>query len=152
MSESQVQDLIKKYLSETGIMQMATVQNGQPWICTLHFAADDKGALYWISDASARHSSDIKTNPNVAIAIAVSTKMPLVGIQAEGRASIVAQAKQLKEAMGLYVAQQGTSQAFADQIIAGTNKHKLYVFRPERYNLLDLATFSDGAPQEWIIQ
>ena len=82
-------ELISKYLAEAKTMQLATVRDGRPWICNLHFVADKKGNIYWLSLPTRRHSEDIAGNKNVAISIAIKTSMPVVGIQAEGTAEVI---------------------------------------------------------------
>jgi len=151
MSGLTAQELIEKYLSEARIMQLATVRDDQPWICSLHFAADDESNIYWITKPTARHSQEIADNPNVAIAIAFKTDRPLIGVQTEGTAEIVEDPDLLKSAMERYIERQGTDRAFADQIIAGTNEHKLYKFTPKLFSLFDQVNFSDQPSQEWVI-
>jgi uncharacterized protein YhbP (UPF0306 family) len=151
MNERQIEDLVKKYLSETLIMQLATIGGDRPWVCNLHFVADDDSNVYWLSKASRRHSHDIESHPDVAIAVAVQTEKPLIGIQAEGNAEQVTDLQQRKDVMAQYVKRHGTDQSFADQIIAGTNEHKLYQFTPKRYSLFDQANFSDDPSREWVI-
>lgn len=34
-------EYIKKYLNESKFMQLATVVDNKPWVCTLHFVADE---------------------------------------------------------------------------------------------------------------
>jgi uncharacterized protein YhbP (UPF0306 family) len=151
MSELDVQRLIKKYLSEAKIMQLATVSDGRPWISSLHFVSGEDGSMYWLSKETKRHSTDIVANPQVAIAIVIKTEKPLVGIQAEGTAGVVTDKEQLHDIMKKYVEHHSTDQAFADQIAAGTNEHKVYVFHPEHFCLLDQEQFSDRPLQEWVI-
>lgn len=151
MSVQHIKELIERYLSETEIMQLATVFGGKPWICSLHFAVDDDSNIFWISNADSLHSHEIAANPNVAIVIAVKTDKPLIGIQAEGLAKLVSDPKVLRTAMDKYINRHGTDRSFADQIIAGTNEHKLYMFTPKRYCLFDQANFPSSSLNEWIV-
>lgn len=151
MSGQQAQELIKKYLSEADIMQMATVIGDQPWICTLHFVADDDCNIFWLSKLDRRHSQEIVVNSRVAIAVAIKTDKPLVGIQAEGTAKVVKDADVLRAAMAKYIKRHGTDESFANQIIADTNEHKLYMFTPKRYSLFDQVNFPNNPSTEWVI-
>lgn len=151
MSELSPKDLVKKYLAETLIMQLATSVNGQPWICNLHFITDAASNIYWISKTNRRHSQEIATNPHTAIAIAVQTEKPLVGVQAEGTTEIVTNTDDVRAIMGLYMERHGTDSAFVETIINGTNEHKLYVFRPTRFSLFDQANFAEQPSQEWVL-
>lgn len=151
MSELSPKTIIKKYLVQAKIMQLATVRNGQPWICSLHFASDDDSNIYWITKPTTRHSQDIEANAHVAIAIAVKTDRPLIGIQVEGTAEELTDAAVLGPAMECYIEHHGTDKTFADQIVAGTNEHKLYKFTPRRFSLYDEVNFAHQAPKEWVI-
>ncbi|MDB5167478.1 MAG: hypothetical protein JWN26_623 [Candidatus Saccharibacteria bacterium] len=151
MSDLNPRNLIEQYLAESKIMQLATSRDDKPWICSLHYAADKNGFIYWITKPTTRHSEDIAVNSNVAITIAVKTDRPLVGIQAEGTATAVEDPELLKSAMEVYIERHGTDRAFADLIIAGTNEHKLYQFTPSRYSLFDEVNFAHQPPQEWVI-
>jgi uncharacterized protein YhbP (UPF0306 family) len=152
MTELDPKEFITRYLSQMQIMQLATAANAQPWICNLHFAADGKANIYWISKDNARHSADILVNPQVAIAIVVQTEKPLIGLQAEGTAEIITDTAILRSAMDLYVARHGTDRHFADSVIAGTNEHKLYAFTPKLVSLYDEAHFAGLPPQVWRVE
>lgn len=151
MSELSPKSLIEKYLVEASIMQLATSADGQPWICNLHFVSDEASSLYWISKTDRRHSQEIGLNPNTAITIAVKTDKPLIGLQAEGVAELVTDNDQVASIMDEYIKHHGTDRAFVDTIVAGTNPHKLYAFRPKRFSLFDQVNFADQPSQEWVI-
>lgn len=42
---------------------------GNPWVSPVFYVPDSDDALYWVSDVSARHSHNIRSNPAVAIVI-----------------------------------------------------------------------------------
>jgi uncharacterized protein YhbP (UPF0306 family) len=149
MSELSPQNLIEKYLSETFIMQLATSKDDQPWICSLHFVADEYSNIYWLSKQDRRHSQEVVNNSNVAIAIAVSTEQPVIGIQVEGTAKVLNDKAEIKEAVELYIDKHGTDKGFADTIIEGTNQHKLYKFTPRIFNLFDQVNFAGPYAQVW---
>ena len=151
MSNLSPRDLITTYLAEAKIIQLATSKADQPWICSLHYGADEDGSMYWISKPTTRHSEDIASNSKVAVTIAVKAARPLIGIQAEGTAAVIEDPEALSSAMEVYIKAQGTDRAFAEQIIAGTNEHKLYKFSPSRFSLFDEVTYSHQRPQEWVI-
>ena len=151
MSDMNPQDLIIRYLAESKIMQLATSHDNKPWICSLHFAADNKGTIYWITKPTTRHSEDIASNANVAITIVVKTDKPLIALQSEGIATIIEDPKLLTSAMDIYIEQQGTDRAFADRIVAGTDEHKLYQFTPTHFTLYDGVNFAAQPVQEWVI-
>lgn len=51
-----------------------STKKGEPWITPVFYAYDDDFNLYWVSSKGARHSKNIRSNPNVAIVIFDSTK------------------------------------------------------------------------------
>lgn len=132
-------------------MQLATFRGSQPWICTLHFVADQESNIYWISKSTRRHSEDIAKNPQVAVAIAVHTEKPLIGVQAEGSATIISDADDARKIMDIYIDHHGTDKSFAQSIVDGTNEHKVYKFAPTRFSLFDLEHFASQSPVEWTV-
>ncbi len=137
------------YLKDAYILQLATSRDNTPWICSLHYVLDDKGNIYWITKSTTRHSEDIAVNPATAITIAVKTDRPLIGLQIEGDSEVVSDIKDRKVAMKKYIERHGTSQSFADLVIAGTDDHKLYKFTPKKFVLFDQVTFPDHPSNEW---
>lgn len=144
-------ELISKYLAEAKTMQLATVHDGRPWSCNLHFVGDKKGNIYWLSLPTRRHSEDIAGNENVAISIAIKTSMPVVGIQAEGTAEQVAELNVVKRVMIDYVRRHGTGKAFYDRALHGISQHRLYKFTPMRISLFDEVNFPKDSPHQWVV-
>ncbi len=64
-----LKELIKEYFVGAKHMQLATVNKGQPWICTVYFATDENNNLYWTSGRSRQHSIEINNNSKVAATI-----------------------------------------------------------------------------------
>lgn len=129
--------LAMKYLEEGYVMQLATVSNCKPWICTVYYVADDAGNLYWLSLPSRRHSQEIASGSAVAVAVAVKLDQPVVGLQAEGRAELVTDLETIKQVMKKYVAKYNTGHSYYKNYMAGTDKHKMYKFTPKQYTLFD---------------
>lgn len=69
-----MRDLIKEYLDSKKDMQLATVANGKPWICTVYFVYDDDFNLYWTSGRSRQHSLEILKDSNAAVTIVRDTE------------------------------------------------------------------------------
>ncbi|HET8671608.1 MAG TPA: pyridoxamine 5'-phosphate oxidase family protein [Candidatus Saccharimonadales bacterium] len=61
-----IEKIIREYIPEVVHMSLATVREGKPWVCELHFAYDEDLNLYFRSLASRRHSQEIAENPHVA--------------------------------------------------------------------------------------
>lgn len=125
-------------------MQIATVQDGCPWICTVYFVPDESGDLYWLSLPERRHSQEIDEDNHVAVAIAIKHDQPVVGIQAEGTAFVIDDPAIIKPVLNTYVEKYGSGKEFYDNFIAGKNQHKLYRFTPERSVLFDEVHFPGG--------
>jgi uncharacterized protein YhbP (UPF0306 family) len=142
MSELQIDILIKKYLSKSRMMQIATVDNGQPWICTVYCVEDEDLNLYWLSLPARRHSQEIKKHNKIAIAVPVKfDTQPIIGIQAQGVAEVVKDKKIVADVMKNYVDKYDSGKDFYDNFIAGKNEHWLYKFIPEYYMLFDEVKF-----------
>ena len=85
------QELLKQYLEQQYMMQLATTRDGRLWICTVWFIADAERNLYWASLPTRRHSQDIAANSEVAAAIAVQYGIgeSVIGVQLEGSAEML---------------------------------------------------------------
>ena len=69
-----LKELIKQYFNDNKHMQLATIKNGQPWICTVYFASDDDFNLYWTSARSRQHSVEILNDSRVAVTVVRDTE------------------------------------------------------------------------------
>lgn len=77
--------LVKEYFSEVTTMQLATIKEGQPWICTVYFVADNNNNLYWTSGRSRQHSVEILNDSRVAATVVKDTvKKQAIQIQGVG--------------------------------------------------------------------
>lgn len=65
----EIKQLISDYLEKALLLQIATSDNGIPWICTVCFAYDSEFNLYWFSRHNTRHSQEISRNSYVAGAV-----------------------------------------------------------------------------------
>lgn len=117
-------------------MQIATIHDGKPWICTVYFVLLDK-KFYWLSLPERRHSKDIATNGDVAIAIAIKHNKPVVGIQAEGGAESISDEGEVTAALAVYVEKYGQGRDFVERFLAGENLHQLYAMTPRKVMLFD---------------
>ncbi len=67
MSDKDIQVILRKFLSETSTLSMATVDSkGLPHACNLNFVHDDRLNLYFISSPESAHSRHITKQPHVA--------------------------------------------------------------------------------------
>lgn len=149
---SNLKALLVKYLGETRVMQLSTAVNNQPWTCNVHFFADDKFNLYWISTPSRRHSEEIAQNQKVAAAILVHEDTPtekyIIGISVEGMARLATSQEQIEKA---YARKLAKPPALMDDIREGRNPHKFYKLTPARIVLFDTKNFKDNPHQELVL-
>jgi uncharacterized protein YhbP (UPF0306 family) len=147
----EAETLIKEYLPTGKTMQIATVQDGRPWICTVYYVADELQRLYWLSLPSRKHSRQLANDDKAAIAIAIKADKPVIGIQAEGCAEPVQEPGEVKHVMQLYAKKyDGAGLEFYDNFVEGTNQHVLYRFTPSLYVLFDEVTFdASESRKEW---
>lgn len=61
-----VEQIIREYIDKTIYMSLATVSDGRPWVCEVHFAYDEDLNIYWRSLKTRRHSQEIAQSPYVA--------------------------------------------------------------------------------------
>lgn len=138
-------ELIRQYLPQGRMMQIATVSGDQPWICTVYFVEDDQLNLYWLSWPTRRHSQEIAANNKIAVAVPVKFDKPVVGVQAEGTAEVVTDKQVVADVMRRYVERYNSGQQFYERFAAGQNQHVLYKFTPSKFVLFDEVSFpSDG--------
>lgn len=134
---------IKQYLEAKETMQLATVRNGQPWLCSVHFVSDADLHIYWLSTPDRRHSKEIALDPKTAIAVAIKTDKPVIGVQATGNSQVVTSKEEVETVMKLYSAKHGGSgKDFYSNFVAGTNTHLLYRFTADEFGLFDEVNFA----------
>jgi uncharacterized protein YhbP (UPF0306 family) len=144
-----VQGLIKKYLRQGRVMQVATSSDGQPWVCTVYFVPDEQHNLYWLSWPTRRHSQEIEQNNKIAATVPIKSGKPVIGIQAEGVAEIIKEIMVVEKIMQKYVDKYESGKDFYELFKAGKNHHQLYKFTPNKYFLFDEVNFPDGQKHEW---
>lgn len=142
----QISEPIKDYLYGADVMQLATVRDGQPWICSVYFVLHEHN-LYWLSLPSRRHSQEAVMNDKVAVAVAVKPDMPVIGIQMEGAVSEVDDAETVEAVMAKYVEKYDAGHDFHDNFRSSTNQHHMYRFMPTGIVLFDEVNFA-GNPRQ----
>ncbi|HET9850810.1 MAG TPA: pyridoxamine 5'-phosphate oxidase family protein [Candidatus Saccharimonadales bacterium] len=148
----EISDLIKKYLAEAKMLQLATSADNQPWVCNVWFAADDSLNIYWFSSTTRRHSQEVAKNPNVAAAI-VTQHDPAgetgVGLQIQGVAEQLNDQEDIAAARSVYEGRIFDAKTI-DGLMANPDKpHKFYRLKPNLFVLFDPINFPDETRQEW---
>lgn len=142
---------LKSLLESARLMQVATVSNHKPWICTVYFVVDDEFNFYWLSIPERRHSREIVDNPHTAIAIAIKADLPVIGVQAEGRVAIENEQAKVKAIAAQYAQKyDGSAKGFYERFVSGINQHWVYKFTPSHLQLFDEVNFK-SQPKRKII-
>lgn len=141
-----IESLIRKYLGQVQVMQLATVADNQPWACNVHFAADDNLNLYWLSQPNRRHSQEIAKNKNVAATVAIKfPENPVIGVSVEGEAEVVL----TPEAVEVFDGKFNLNGDFKKKLLEGAADEKLYRLKPRLFVLFDQVKFPDRPRIEW---
>lgn len=140
--------LTKEYLDSCKVMQLATLGEDQPWICTVNFVADDQFNIYWTSAKSRQHSKELIAHPKAAIAI-VKDPERKQGLQIIGEGRIVAK-EDLERVNKLYGDKFGNKPERLAEVRANTPDGRAYwVFTPTKVSLWDEVNFPDKPKQAW---
>lgn len=141
-----IKQLIRDHLSQVELMQLATQKDGQPWCCTVHFAADDELNIYWASLSSQRHSKEIGAQAKVGATMVISPHFPLIGVQIEGIAKRIDNTEEMKEALQVYGTQRDDE--WRQKVLSGEGD-TLYCIQPSHIQLFDLKNFPNAPKQDW---
>jgi uncharacterized protein YhbP (UPF0306 family) len=128
--------LIENYLKNAKIMQLSTVNEGSPWICTVNYVVDSDLNLYWMSMRRTRHSEELEADSRTAVAIVIDP-VKKVGIQMQGNASEVG-GDELIKAHKLYCESYGNKEKRLVEAKSGDkNVRGYYKFIPSKVMLFD---------------
>src|SRR5436309_422879 len=96
--------LIKTYLKEAKLMQLATSIGNQPWVCNVWFAADEELNIYWFSSITRRHSKELIKNKKVSAAMALPQTPDDTprGLQVQGVAELLTEQADIYKAISVY--------------------------------------------------
>ncbi|MBX4197451.1 pyridoxamine 5'-phosphate oxidase family protein [Candidatus Saccharibacteria bacterium] len=144
----EAKDLIRKYLGNNHVMQLATMLAGKPQICTVHYAFDDDFNLYWCSSRTSHHSMALKDNKQVAVGILQDVDLRQC-IHAQGKAYQILDEKEAQKADEFYSQRFGKSPKRLQSVLAeGEEAPGIYVFKPSQLVLFDAANFPDNPRNE----
>ncbi len=150
-----MENLVREYLDEAKLMQIATAKENRPWVASVWYVNDDKLNLYFISRRARRHSLEIKENENVAGAIVVPHTVgsgeKVRGLQFEGTAR-ECKGKEIEKAKEIYI------EKYSSAEIIPTEKLKdpkfiasFYMIKPKMFVLFDEVNFPNEPRQElWL--
>lgn len=143
--------LVKEYLADNKHMQLATVSDGSPWICTVYFVADDDFNLYWMSARERQHSVEISNDSKAAITVVRDTERKQA-LQLTGNAHEVAD-DDLERVNELYQSKFGPK----DYNLGEIKQHQptgraFWVFKPKTVSLWDEVNFPDSPKRKLELQ
>lgn len=143
-------EVIKNYLDQQHMMQLATVADGQPWCCTVYYVVDDAYNLYWASLPTRRHSREIAEHPRVAAAIPVKFVKgePVAGIQISGTAEQLTPSENIRTMAKRYAEKFNRDAAWIEDFVTGKTEHRLYKITPDSFVLFDESNFPETPRQE----
>ena len=139
---------MREEIAKQKVMQLATEHRGQPWICTVYFVLH-AGNFYWLSYPERRHSVESSENPDAAVAIAIKTDLPVIGMQSEGSVTAVEELTEIETVLPLYVEKYGSGRQFVQRYKRGENHHVLYRFTPRRTVLFDEQNHPENPQREF---
>ena len=87
--------LIKQYLEDAKLMQLATSIDNQPWVCSVWYAADKDLNIYFFSSTTRRHSEELLKNNKISAAIVLpqTPEDASRGLQLQGTVEILSSKK-----------------------------------------------------------
>jgi len=146
----ELEQLIKEYLNEQKLMQVATVADGDPWICSVWQASDQSLNVYFFSSITRRHSQEIERDGRVACALALpqTPEDKPRGLQFEGVAERIIDSAEIKKAKSLYVDRVFDAETIEKFMNHRERPHHFYKVTPKKFVLFDVVNFSEDPRQE----
>ncbi len=140
-------ELFESYLKNNKAMQLATVENGQPWICTVYFVSDASNNIYWTSARSRRHSKEIIADSKVATTIVQDSQKKqaaqITGVALEVPLSDVERVNKL------YAEKFGDKPSRLAEVLANKPEGRAYwMLTPKTVELWDEVNFPDAPKQK----
>lgn len=145
--------LIKEYLKQARLMQLATSIDNQPWVCSVWFGFDDELNLYWFSSTTRRHSKEVAINQKVAGAIVVphTPEDKPRGIQFQGIAEPLVKQNDIDKAISVYVDRIFSRDTITKLMDSKERPHRFYKIKVSLYVLFDVLNFPDNSRQELVL-
>ncbi|MDE1762411.1 MAG: pyridoxamine 5'-phosphate oxidase family protein [Candidatus Micrarchaeota archaeon] len=86
-----LKELVKGIIEKGYLMNLATADNGGPWVSPIVYTPGPELTVYWLSDSNSRHSKAIAANPKVSASISISDRpgIETEAIQLSGVAEVL---------------------------------------------------------------
>ncbi len=141
--------LLIRYLQEKKDMQIATMSDSMPRICSVYFVHDDDLNLYWTSNRSRQHSQDILTNSVAAVTVVRDSERKQA-LHSRGHAFEVSD-DDLDRVHALYQRKYGLNDFDIIDMKKHTSEGRSYwVFRPNDITLWDEMNFPSEPKQQYV--
>lgn len=145
--------LIVEYLEDQKLMQLATISESGPWICTVWQAYDEDLNIYFFSGLNRKHSKEIEKDNRVAGALSKShtpNDKPRA-IQFSGTAQALTDEEDIKKARSVYEGRIFDAETI-DSFMSNTNQpHVFYKISPSKFVLFDVINYPNSPRQELVI-
>jgi len=150
-----LEKIIREYLDEAKMMQIATINEGQPWCCTVWYVHDEDLNLYWISYKKRRHSKEVAKYSKVAGTIVIphteGSGQKVRGLQFEGEAQETSGDSQIL-GRNLYIAKYSRSEDYHAEVLTDANAEvNWYIIKPAKIVLFDQINYPDSPRQEFTV-
>lgn len=146
-----IENLVRQYLPKFNIMQLATSVDNQPWVCSVHYYADEALNFYWVSDENRRHSQEIKANSQVTGYVLVHEDTPeekyIIGMSIVGRAEVAENPS--KEVVDGYSQKFGGKSRFVENAMDPQSPDQFFRLKPSKIVLFDTKNLTGNPRQEW---
>ncbi|MDE1873822.1 MAG: pyridoxamine 5'-phosphate oxidase family protein [Candidatus Micrarchaeota archaeon] len=150
-----VEELIRQYLDEAKLMQIATTNSGKPWVASVWYVSDSSLNLYFISRRKRRHSLELEQNHNVAGTVVtphtVGSGEKVRGLQFEGTARECS-GDEIKRAKELYLRKYSKAEDIPlEKLQDKSFIAAFYIVSPQSFVLFDEINFPEEPRQEFVI-
>lgn len=140
------EEILKQFLSENKLMQLATQSEGKLWVCNLYFVVGKNLNIYWTSARNRRHSMEVEANPIVAATI-VNDEDKKQAVQIAGKAYRITP-EESQYAHETYGNKLGQKDSRMDEVNEDTKQSRAYwVLKPDYFELWDEVNYPDEPKQ-----
>lgn len=146
-----IKELIQEYLKQAKLMQLATVKENNPWVCSVWFGFDDDLNIYFFSATNRRHSLEIEKDERVAGAIVLpqAPEDQPRGLQFEGKAKRLTGEAAIAHARLTYEGRIFDTETIDKFLAHKERPHSFYRITPSKFVLFDAVNFPDNSRQEY---
>ena len=145
-----LRQLITDYMGKQKLMQLATVSEGNPWVCSVWFGFDDDLNIYFFSAINRRHSLEIEKDNRVAGAMALpqAPQDQPRGLQFERKAEKLTDEAAITHARSTYKGRIFDAETIDKFMAHQERPHSFYKITPSKFVLFDTVNFPENSRQE----